>query len=86
MSDADKTKQGVNPLRPFYIAFDIWLDKTIDADQQVGQPTADLDRAIEEAVASIEENGGVLYVVECRAVRKIVRGKTRVIPIQAGRR
>lgn len=46
--------------------------------------TARLDilTAIDDAVSDAEENGGEHYVYECRAVRKVTRGKTRIVTIK----
>lgn len=45
----------------------------------------ELDGLVELAVNYAEAHGGVTYIYECRLVRKIYRGKTRVEHIKAVR-
>lgn len=41
-----------------------------------------IDDAIATVVEDIEAHGGTSYIYECKAVRKILRGKTRIITVK----
>lgn len=57
-------------------------DDTIDFACEGLDASHDIQEIIGLAVDMVEEHGGEIYVYECRPVRKIVRGKTRIITLK----
>ena len=43
---------------------------------------SDLDKLISAAVDYAEEHGGETYIYECKPIRRVLRGKTRVIKVK----
>lgn len=74
--------RGVTPGKPFYLAFENWADGSIDADQPSIDASVDLKAFTQEVVESVDQYGDWLYIVECRCIRKVLRGKTRVIQLR----
>lgn len=59
---------------------------TMQANWEEGFARHDIDDVIQQCVAETEEHGTESYVYECRAVRRIVRPKTKVIVLKATKR
>ncbi len=69
---------GADPKLPFYITGCLNPDGSIDISSEGKDPLA-FDVAVENAKDMIDNYGDdAIYVIECRAVRKIYRGKVRV--------
>lgn len=81
---ADKNKMdvaGADPSLPFYVTADLFLDGSIDMNSE-GKDPLSLETALEYAKESVEEHGGTIFVIECRAIRKITRRSPRVETIK----
>jgi hypothetical protein len=82
MSDEKKKPDlelsGADPKLPFYITAWLNLDGSLDISSEGKDPLC-FDVAIEHAKEQIDDYGdNVLYVIECRVVRRVTRGKIRV--------
>lgn len=73
--------QGADPQLPFYITGDLWLDGSVDISNE-GKDALSLEAALDLAKEAVCENGGAMYVIECRVVRKITRRSVRVETIK----
>lgn len=86
MSDENKKAtlelSAADPKAPFYIT--AWLN--LDGSHHIsseGKDTLAYEAALESAKEQIEAYGDdALYIIECRAIRKVSRGKIRVTPIK----
>lgn len=77
---SNSVKAGV----PFYLPIDVGNgDGTMDVSSETPGTGTDLAETLAVVVDHVESYGMVAYVYECRAIRKIVRGKTRVIKLKA---
>ena len=66
----------------FFVKIAAWnSDDTLGVDCEGLTARLAVETATDDALEEVENNGGEVYVYECRAVRKVVRGKTRVINI-----
>jgi hypothetical protein len=72
---------GADPKLPFYITGDLFLDGSVDIASE-GKDPMSLEYALEHAKGLVEECGGTMYVIECRVVQKITRGRVRVESIK----
>lgn len=74
---------GADPKLPFYITSTLHTDGSLDVSSE-GMDPLSLDAATARAKEMIEEYGDeAIFVVECRVVRKLYRGKVRVEPIKS---
>lgn len=74
----------VDPLKPFYLMLNVNnLDGTLD--MKVETPTAfgSLDEAMPHAAEQVEGDGGVVYIYECRPLRRIRRHSVLVDDLTA---
>lgn len=69
------------PGKPFYIIADRNCDGSLDIDSE-GKTPMELSVALDQAKLSVEEHGGTEFVIECRAIRRISRGKLRIATIK----
>lgn len=77
-----KLELAADPKLPFYITAWLDLDGSIDLASEEKDPLS-LREALESAKEQIEEYGDdAIYVIECRAVRRVTKGKIRVEPFK----
>jgi hypothetical protein len=80
VGDAGHMPQGVK----FYIKVGVGnSDGTMDIDGESITASEELQNIVDACVAETEEHGIVYYVYECRAVRKVIRGKTKVVTLKS---
>ena len=70
------------PGKPFYIIADRNVDGSLDIDGE-GKTPMELSVAIDQAKNSVDEHGGIEFVIECRAIRRVSRGKLRIETIKS---
>ncbi len=67
----------------FFVRIAVWnSDNTLGVDCEGLTARESLDEAIADCVNEIDEIGGEAYVYECVAVRRVIRGRTRVITLK----
>lgn len=58
-------------------------DNTMDGENPDGwECSHEMESLVEKAVEYAEEHGGETFVYECRPVRRVLRGKTKVIKLK----
>lgn len=86
MTDETKKAQlelkGADPKLPFYITAWLNLDGSLDISSE-GKDPLSLPYAVESAKDQCDSYGDeAIYVIECRVVRKVARGKIKVTPFK----
>lgn len=82
--DAEFDEAHVDPLKPFYLMLNVNnLDGTLD--MKIEAPTAfgALDAAVMQASDQVDDAGGVVYIYECRPLRRIKRHSVLVDDLTA---
>jgi hypothetical protein len=74
MSDLD-------PSKTFYIWADENPDGTLDIESEVPTP-GPFNETLSRIKDIIDDHGGTMYLIECKCIRKIKRGKISVTPIK----
>jgi hypothetical protein len=69
--------RGADPRLPFYITAGLNLDGSLDISSE-GKDPLSLDAAIEHAMEFVKEHGDEQFVIECRAVKKVIFRRPRV--------
>lgn len=80
----NESDEHMKPLAIRYIVMPVFnSDGTIDGTNPEGwKVMADFSALVQETIDAVSEHGGEQYIYECHAIRKIVRGKTRVITLR----
>lgn len=73
---------GADPRLPFYITGDLNLDGSVDISSE-GKDPLSLEAALDHAKMLVEDAGGTMFVIECRVVRKVTRGRLRIEPVKS---
>jgi hypothetical protein len=73
---------GADPKLPFYITAWLNLDGSLDISSE-GKDALSFATAVESAKDQCDSYGDeAIYVIECRAIRKVGRGKIKVTPFK----
>lgn len=80
-SKADIELDGADPKLPFYIVGNLNLDGSVDISSE-GKDPLSLVVAMAHAQEIVEDSGGTIFVIECRVIRKVSRGRVRIETIK----
>lgn len=65
----------------FYISGDRNFDNSVGISGE-GKTPMSLEDAMESVRDLVEDGGGEMYIIECRVIRRIVRGRVRIETIE----
>ncbi len=73
----------LDPRKVIYIKHAVWnIDDTIGFAWEAPTASHDLKEMIAEAVDEVNEHGGKAYILECRVIRRVERGKAKVFTVR----
>lgn len=77
----NESERGVPIDRVFYIRGDQLPNGSLDIEAEGPEPMLSLADITERVSEMAEDHGGTHFIVECRVIRKVSRGKVRVVDL-----